>query len=73
MIKKPADDLVVRLVKIHDEGIENVLQDYINEYATYAWDDICEKLANINAEIDFVMTRLKCAKEVMSCCVPADE
>lgn len=62
MIRKPADDLVVRLAKIHDEGIENVLQDYINEYATYAWDDICEKLANINAQIDLLMMELKYAQ-----------
>ena len=41
MIRKAADDLVVRLAKIHDEGIENVLQDYMNEYADYGWDAIC--------------------------------
>lgn len=60
MIKKPADDLVVRLASIH-EGIENVLQDYLNEYADYGWDSICTELANINAQIDLVMTELKYA------------
>ena len=62
MIKKPADDLVVRLKKIHDEGIENVLNDYLNEYADFGWDDICLELANINAQIDALMTKLKYAK-----------
>lgn len=61
MIKKAADDLVVRLAKIHDEGIENIIQDYMNEYATYGWDNICTELANINAQIDMVMTELKYA------------
>ena len=59
MIRKAADDLVIRLAKIHDEGIENVLQDYMNEYADYGWDAICTELANINAQIDLVMTELK--------------
>lgn len=69
VIKKPADDLVVRLAKIHDEGIECVLQDYMNEYATYGWDDVCTALANINANIDLVMTELKYAmvEEPKSC------
>mgnify|MGYP000249361639 CR=1 FL=1 len=59
MIKKPADELVVRLAKIHDEGIENILQDYLNEYAEYGWDSICTTLADINATIDRIMTELK--------------
>lgn len=62
MIRKAADDLVMRLAKIHDEGIENVLQDYMNEYADYGWDAICTELANINAQIDLVMTELKYAQ-----------
>ena len=61
MIRKAADDLVMRLAKIHDEGIENVLQDYMNEYADYGWDSICTELATINANIDMVMTELKFA------------
>ena len=62
MIKKPADDLVVRLAKVHDEDFENVSQDYLNEYAEYGWDNICTELANINAQIDMVMTELKYAR-----------
>ena len=62
MIKKPADDLVVRLAKIHDEGIENILQDYLNDYADYGWDSICTELAGINAQLDNVMTELKYAQ-----------
>lgn len=62
MIKKPADDLVVRLAKIHDEGIASILQDYHNEYATYGWDDICKELANINVRIELLITELKYAQ-----------
>jgi len=62
MIKKPADELVAMLAKTHDEGIENVLQDYLNEYAEYGWDNICTELANINAQIDLLMMELKYAQ-----------
>lgn len=62
IVKKPTDDLVVRLAKIHDEGIETILQDYLNEYADYGWDSVCTELANVNAQIDLIMTELKMAK-----------
>ena len=60
MLKKPADELVVRLANLHQE-VENVIQDYMNEYADYGWDSTCEELRNIGASVDAVMTILKYA------------
>ena len=62
MIKKPADELVVRLAKVHDYGLQDVLQDYLNEYAEFGWDSICTELSNIMAQVDLVMTELKFAR-----------
>ena len=40
MIKKDAQDLVERLDDIHAR-LEDIIQDYMNEYATYGWDATC--------------------------------
>lgn len=61
MIKKPADELVVELQGIH-QHIENVLQDYLNEYADYGWDATCTDIVNIAAHVDCLTLQLKYAK-----------
>lgn len=68
MIRQPADELVKRLKKVHDEDISTVLRNYLDEYADYGWDSICTELANVNAQIDLIMTELQYAvvkKDVM--------
>ena len=61
MIKKPADDLVVRLMSIHVQ-IEDVLKDYMNEYADYGWDSICTDITNIGAAVDALTFQIKYAR-----------
>lgn len=53
MIKKPADELVARLNGVHAE-VENIIQDYLNEYADYGWDSTAEELRSICAGVDAI-------------------
>ena len=61
MIKKDAQDLVERLDDIHAR-LEDIIQDYMNEYATYGWDATCTDIVNIAASVDCVTLQLKYAK-----------
>lgn len=58
MIRKHADELVTKLAVIHD-GIGCMIGTYIDEYSDYGWDNVCAELANVNAQIDMIMTELK--------------
>ena len=62
VIRQSADDLIVRLKKIHDEEIDTILHDYLETYADYGWDSFCTALSVINANIDDAMTQLKHAR-----------
>ena len=61
MIKKDAQDLVERLDDIHAR-LEDIIQDYMNEYAPYGWDATCTDIVNIAAYVDCVTLQLKYAK-----------
>ena len=61
MIKKDAQDLVERLDDIHAR-LEDIIQDYMNEYAPYGWDATCTDIVNIAAHVDCVTLQLKYAK-----------
>ena len=60
MIKKTADELVLRLNHIHGE-IENIIQDYMNEYACYGWDSTTDELRSLAASTDAIALGLKYA------------
>lgn len=61
MIRKPADALVMKLFDIKGE-VENVIQDYMNEYADYGWDSTAEELRGICAGLEAVTVLLKYAR-----------
>ena len=45
------------------ESIEDVVKDYIDNYADYGWDNFSETLANVSAQI--YMLRIQCRNAIV--------
>lgn len=50
IVKKNMNEIIQKLEKISND-INDVVKDYIDNYADYGWDNFSETLANVSAQI----------------------
>lgn len=50
IVKKDMNEIIQKLEKISND-INDVVKDYIDNYADYGWDNFSETLANVSAQI----------------------
>lgn len=60
MIKKDGRVLANKIYNAQ-KGIENILEEHLNEYSDYGMDDIANDLINISAGLEVVRLKVKYA------------
>ena len=60
-VKEKPEKLISTLVAMHAD-IEEAINIYLEEYAEYGWDSVCEELKVIAAGMDALGIMLRCAR-----------